>query len=135
MHCKTCIISILLQFEPSFLQVPLLQQAWSAAPGVEPAQRRSKTKPALHQKQSQILCLTCTCMLTVCLHAIMFILWVHQNHTTIMHQLEVARMLTLAGIYCIGKPAAFSCRCSSAGLLCSARIRMAPFMTCCRWPV
>jgi len=41
MHCKTCIISILLQFEPSFLQVPLLQQAWSAAPGVEPAQRQA----------------------------------------------------------------------------------------------
>ncbi len=114
---ETGITFILLLFEPSFLQLPLLQQAWSAASGDEPAHRRSKTKPALHQKQHQILCLTCTCMLTVCLHGTMFIMCVHQNQTTIINQLQVGHALTLAGMYCACKPAAFSCCCSSAGLM------------------
>ena len=133
MHCKTCITVILMPLEPSFLPLPWLQQAWSAAPGVEPAQRRSKSKPALHQKQHQTLCLTYTCMLTVCLHETMFILGVYQNQPTIIHQLDVG--LTLAGLYCACKPAAFSCCCSSAGLKCSASTVMAHLMICRRWPV
>ncbi len=91
---KTGITFILLRLEPSFLPLPLLQQACPAASGVEPAHRGFKTEPVLHQKQHQILCLTCTCMLTVCLHGTMFILCAHSNHTTIINQVEVAHVLT-----------------------------------------
>lgn len=84
---KGCITFNLLLFEPSFLPLPLLQQACSAASGVEPAHRCSKIEPGLHQKQHQILCLTCTCLLTICLHGTMFILCAHHNYSISMNQL------------------------------------------------
>ncbi len=88
---------ILLLFEPRFLLPFLAPQAWAAAGEAVPVSRH--TYYACAASQATSVCLTCTCMLAVCLHGAVCILCAHPVQTNFVNQLGFALVLTFAGLH------------------------------------